>query len=67
MLTENQLIEKGFKVVGTKSNGLKVYARIMEIDEGAIVLHKVNTEGESLGVEFFEVETLKILKDSGLL
>lgn len=66
-MTENNLLDNGFKLIGVKDNGLKVYARRTAIDDSNIVLHKVNGDGESLGVEFIEVETVKILMGSDLL
>lgn len=66
-ITEQDLISQGFKVVGENSNGLKLYARKDALGGSSIVLHKVTQDGFSLGVEFIEIETVKILSSSDLI
>lgn len=66
-MNKQELIDNGFELIGVKENGLEVYARKTALDEGGIVLHKVNSEDESLGVEHFEVETIKLLMKSNLI
>lgn len=67
MMNKQKLIDNGFKLIGIKENGLKIYARKNVLGDSGIVLHKVNANGESLGVENFEVETIKILMKSDLV
>lgn len=66
-ITEQELITQGFKMVGKKSNGLKMYARKDALGGTSIVLHKVTQDGFSLGTEFIEIETIKILSSSDLI
>ncbi|UUV25922.1 MULTISPECIES: hypothetical protein [Lysinibacillus] len=67
MVTENDLLDDGFKLIGTKKNGLKLYARKNALGNDGIVIHKVTTDGLSLGAEFLEIETINILTDSDLV
>lgn len=66
-ITEQELISQGFKMIGEKSNGLKMYARKDSLGGTSIVLHKVTQGGFSLGTEFIEIETVKILSSSDLI
>ena len=63
-IQENTLISNGFRLIGHKGNGLKVYIKNNAVDEDAIVMHLVTDEGESLGVQMFEKEIVKLLAES---
>lgn len=67
MVDKQELINNGFGLIGIKENGMEIYARKNALDDNGIVLHKVTKDGESLGVEFFEAETIKILMKSDLI
>lgn len=66
-ITRQMLLDREFKLIGTNSRGLELFARRYSNSSESIVLHKVNKEGYSLGVEHFEKETIKILMNSKLI
>ena len=63
-IQEDALVNNGFTLIGHKGNGLKVYIKDNALDGDAIVMHLVTEEGESLGVQMFEKEIVKLLAES---
>lgn len=67
MKTVKELLDLGYKLIGENSRGLKLYAMEMLVDKQCVSLVKVNTNGELLGFETFEKETVELLCNSGLI
>ena len=63
-IQEDAIIDNGFTLIGHTWNGLKVYIKDNALDGDTIVMHLVTEEGESLGVQVFEKEIVKLLAES---